>query len=395
MKNIISIILSSLILLSCAQFVPPTGGKRDIIPPKLVKSIPNQKEKNYTSKEITLVFDELVDINSLNQELITVPQLEGTYTVKNKSNEVKIILDKKLKDSTTYTFNFREGIKDLNEKNPAKNLKLVFSTGALLDTLGLSGNIKSIYSKENIKDVLVGLYAINKKDTLKYFQRKPDYFINTDSSGNFKFENIKANKYRLCAFEDKNTNLIWDRKTEQIGFTQDTINLNDNSKIINLEIYKADINKVKIKRSIARENNFSVLFDKPIKELKIEPRLQYDLKNQTELLFYNYKNTNTTDTTIVNIYTKDSLNNDTTFTQKVYFQKTNSTKKAKVENLSIRTNFKQNEEITIPIVYQLTFDLPIDRIDTNRIKIRKDTLTFEKFTITNTNENNTKFELKT
>ena len=78
------------LLISCAQFVPPTGGKKDEIQPKLINSIPKSEQKNFKEKTISLEFDELVDDTSLRQELLIIPEAEGTYDIKSKSNTVKL-----------------------------------------------------------------------------------------------------------------------------------------------------------------------------------------------------------------------------------------------------------------------------------------------------------------
>ena len=47
-----------LTIFGCAQFVPPTGGKKDEIPPKLLNTIPKNKATNFKGKEVELYFDE-------------------------------------------------------------------------------------------------------------------------------------------------------------------------------------------------------------------------------------------------------------------------------------------------------------------------------------------------
>ena len=134
-KVTIFFLVFALFLTGCAQFVPPTGGKKDTNAPNLVKSFPENKALNSQTNYLELEFDEAIDVSNLKQELSVSPELEGGYEVKNKLTSVQLKLNKKLRDSTTYTFNFKNGIKDLNEKNPAKNLRLVFSTGNKIDSL--------------------------------------------------------------------------------------------------------------------------------------------------------------------------------------------------------------------------------------------------------------------
>ena len=314
------IFFSTILLFSCAQFVPPTGGENDKIPPELVTSSPVNKSKNFKEKNIILIFNEYLDITSLKQELLITPELKSVYNVKLKDKTIKIIFDEKLDSNTTYTFNFRNGIKDLNEKNSAKNLKIVLSTGSKIDSLSLSGLITDIQTKKPILETTVGLYST--KDTISILKKKPYYFTKTDSAGKYQFENIKNNKYVILAFSDKNQNLIYDSKTETIGFLKDTINLDSNMVNINLETYKANFTKNKIKRSISRENSFVVQLDKEIINAKIifqEIKVSLDYTfNTNSVSFFKIKPMSK-DTIYANLIVTDSLNITDTLQQKIYF----------------------------------------------------------------------------
>ena len=232
------------LMLGCAQFVPPTGGPTDKAAPKLLNSNPSNKTKNFHGNTISMDFDEYIDITALKQELIIVPDPNILYLIKQKDKNVKLVFEKQFPDSTTFTLNFRNGIKDLSERNPSKNLKIVFSTGPEIDSLTLNGTIIDLHTKLPVLDALVGLY---KKDTLPLNKKKPDYFMKTDSSGKYLFENIKADKYFIMSFTDKNQNLIFDQKNENIGFIKDTVIVNKNTVIDTLEIYPANYTKNKNK----------------------------------------------------------------------------------------------------------------------------------------------------
>jgi len=264
MKNLLYFIVITLIL-GCAQFVPPTGGPTDQTAPKLLASSPITKTKNFKGKIIEMTFDEYIDITALKQELIIIPDPNSLYTIKQKDKNIKLVFDKHFADSTTYTLNFRNGIKDLSERNPTKNLKIVFSTGSEIDSLTLKGTVIDLQTKLPVLDALVGLY---KKDTLAINKKKPDYFIKTDSAGKYEFENIKPSKYFLMAFTDRNQNLIYDQKNENIGFKKDTIDLKGDVNVDTLEVYSANYTKNRIKKTISRPDEFVLQLDKPVKEAK-------------------------------------------------------------------------------------------------------------------------------
>lgn len=396
MKTNYLVILSSLLLSSCAQFVPPTGGIKDEIPPKLLKTQPLNKTINFEGSTVSLEFDEVIDVNSLRQDLLVIPEQPGAYTVKQTSKGVKLVFDQPFKDSTTYTLNFRNGIKDINERNPAQNLKLVFSTGDKIDSLSVSGKIQDLWAKTEELDVTVGLY--NLTDTIPILKRKPDYFTKTDSSGNYLFENIKNNKYRLIAINDKNQNLLFDQKNDKIGFLSDTLNLTENKKLETIEIYKSDLIKNKIKRSIPRENTFTVQMERNVKELNVlynnpKDTITYNVKTN-ELTFFNHPVLK--DTLFVKIRTVDSLLRVDEFQQKVYFTKpaaSTSTRKRRPADLPIISSIKSGEAVTLPFEYVLRFETPIVRIDTQKIRLYNDTTIGPRPALSWIDKNNTQLKI--
>ncbi len=46
---------------SCARRGTPTGGEKDTIPPTLIRTVPALETVNFTSDEIELEFDELIE----------------------------------------------------------------------------------------------------------------------------------------------------------------------------------------------------------------------------------------------------------------------------------------------------------------------------------------------
>ncbi|WP_341226457.1 Ig-like domain-containing protein [uncultured Arcticibacterium sp.] len=383
MKRIYTILSLSILISSCAQFVPPTGGPKDEEPPELVTSYPENKTLRFKEKTINLVFNELIDATAVRQELIITPSQKGIYSLKNKPYSIELKFDEDFNDSTTYTLNFRDGIKDLNEKNPAKNLKLVFSTGSEIDSLGLSGKITNLWTGLPGKEILVGIYDLNTNDTIPLLDRKPSYFTETDTSGNYIFQNIKSSSYRLLTFSDKNQNLIFDSKNELFGFHQDTLKLDSIITNLDINIYPNNTKAPKIKRSLSRQSNFSVTFDKAVKNINVEflnppDSLTYQ-KRDDELLFFNHPYT--TDTTLTKIIVLDSANNILEDTLKIYFN-TNIKSEPKPEVLSISNNtIKSNSIIKKPNQYILDFQFPITNIDTSKITITSDTTTQEQLSL--------------
>jgi len=381
--KLIYFLIISYIALSCAQIVQPTGGQNDKTPPELVSTFPENKTKNFTGREFRLTFNELVDASALSNELFIVPDPGSPYETKVKNNVVTLKFDKPLAENTTYTLNFRNGIKDLTEKNPARNLKLVISTGNEIDSLQVTGTITDLFTKEPRLDVTVGLYPA---DTLPFAKKKPLYFVKTDSSGKYLLENIKNNKYFLLAFTDKNNNLRFDQKEESLAFLPDSLDLQSNTDLPDMEVYRSDHSRNKIKRAISRENEFVLQLDKNA----LKARVTYENLEDTIALSYHLSGSNLnfyklkesiTDTVHTVILLQDSLLVTDTLKQKIYFKEDNRNRKRKTETMAINSNIKNGQELTSDIRYELFFDKPVIRMDTGKIRFLTDTLEKEKINI--------------
>lgn len=79
MKGPVFLILILIILLctvNCARVGNPVGGEKDIIPPEIVESTPNNYSKNFRSDRMEIEFNEYVRFEELNQKLVISPPLD-------------------------------------------------------------------------------------------------------------------------------------------------------------------------------------------------------------------------------------------------------------------------------------------------------------------------------
>jgi len=349
----------------CAQTASPPGGKKDTLAPKIVSTIPLNKSKNYNGKKIELNFNEYVNIRSLNQELLITPNV-GTYETRIRPMGLTIQLDSSLQKNTTYTFNFRNAIEDMSERNIGKNIKLVFSTGSDIDSLQISGNVKSLETNKKLESVLVGLYPYT--DTLRIDQAKPYYFTKTDTSGNYQIENIAAGKYYMAAFIDANNNLLYNSNKESVDFmTQDFIDLKKNySQDFRIALQNQDPLKISKTTSTAK----TVLYElsRGVKNIQVEPKtLAYQIENNRNLRFY-VGNVEQKDTIRITANITDSLNRQTVLALKVKFREPN--KKEKVSSAPLRFEvFPASNHLLSPTdSITIKFQKPIALIDTKGIR---------------------------
>ena len=223
------LLLVMLTFSNCAKRGFISGGPKDTIPPVVLGSYPDNYSTNFDSDQIKIAFDELVKINKLNQNLIISPPMDRMPDVTpmgNAKREVTIKILDTLKPNTTYSFNFGDAIVDNNENNPLQQFKYVFSTGDYVDSLKLSGTIKTANQLKSDNFVNVMLYDAKTFTDSTVYKEKPLYVTNTlDSLTTFTIENIKEGTYYLIALKDKSNDYMFNPKADKIAFIKDSINI--------------------------------------------------------------------------------------------------------------------------------------------------------------------------
>ena len=233
-------LLLALLLASCARQGALTGGVRDTTPPKVdsLRSTPNLQTR-FKEREIKLFFDEWVTLNDVRNQVLISPPLATFPQVELKSKSVTLTFDEneKLRDSTTYTINFGEAVKDLHEGNAAKDLRFVFSTGDQLDSLSLRGNVADAFKGEGIEKVTVLCYDVFGDSVIQ--KERPYYFARTDKSGQFAIRNMRAGTFKIVAIEESLSNLKWEGRDERIAFASEPISIRpDTQSAITLRMFK-------------------------------------------------------------------------------------------------------------------------------------------------------------
>ena len=222
------VVIAMMTLSSCASTGSPSGGIKDVIPPKLdsLRSTKN-KQINLTQRIFEFYFDEFVEVKDAIKQVLVSPPLTYIPQVKHRGKKVTFEFDKKevLRENATYTINFGESIVDFHESNKLSNFTFVFSTGDVLDSLSLKGNIINALTRDPEQDMVVFLYD-NVEDSV-VAKEKPFYFARTNKMGEFTFENIKSDTFKLFALKDDNLNYKYDLPTEKIAFRDSLIFLSD------------------------------------------------------------------------------------------------------------------------------------------------------------------------
>lgn len=143
----------------------PEGGPRDETPPVYVRSTPVSGALNFSGDRLDVWFDENVQLEDAFNKVIVSPTQKQAAVVRSLGKRVTVELRDTLLPNTTYTIDFADAIKDLNEGNILDGFALDFSTGSEIDTLRLSGIVLEGRTLEPAQGMTVGIYAEPLTDT--------------------------------------------------------------------------------------------------------------------------------------------------------------------------------------------------------------------------------------
>ena len=273
----------SLLFLGCANMQQPMGGPKDITPPKVVKETPSNLTRNFSASKIEIQFDEFIKLKNESSEISISPAIDKMPIFKAQKKILDLKLEQAFEKNTTYTINFGKAIVDVNEGNILQNYSYVFSTGDHIDSLSISGNVKSTITTVPLKDVTVFVLPIG-QDSL-FGKKKANIFTSTDSAGNFILKNLRENTYRIYALKKPAAggDRIFNPNTDEIGFLKDSIVLKKNIKDIKLNVFKETPSSLRnLADKIEADGRILLVFNKPVAELKIVYPVSLDEKKIVE-----------------------------------------------------------------------------------------------------------------
>ena len=364
--------LLMLFLSKCANPLTPSGGPRDTIPPYLISSQPASQELNYEGRTLKMEFSEFIATEQLLNNLTITPNQDIKYTQLAKKNILTLKLDKDLQDSTTYIFNFFNGVTDITEKNPVENLIIPFSTGDYIDSINVSGKLSTLWDQQLAKDITVGLYLHS--DSLDFTQTKPTYFIKTDELGEFKLTNLKVNQYQLLAFSDINNNLIFDPKEESHASLVDSFFLQSDLDSLDLQLVQLNPYPPKKLSSRPLSNYYQIRYDRDILTYEITPadtaiQLYSKIEEERESIRV-YPNSSVVDSLLTYVTVYDTLQNQATDT--IYIQFNESNRKQSDFTYSFPSKPVNIYDDTLRL--SVSFNKPVETFRTDSINIKADSL---------------------
>ncbi len=221
--------LSWIFISGCGQQIPPTGGPKDSLPPKLVSAQPAYGATGFKGNKIVLVFDEYITLDNPFEKLTYSPLPKTNPVAEGRLKTVTFKIKDTLEENTTYSIDFGDALKDINENNPLKDFSYVFSTGNHIDSAVLTGKVWIAETGKTDSTLIAMLYQQMEDSAVA--KEKPRYYARLKGDGSFIFRNIKPGPYKVFALKDADGNKKYDQVSEMIGFLDSAIEIGKDTSV--------------------------------------------------------------------------------------------------------------------------------------------------------------------
>ncbi len=344
--------------LGCANIVPPQGGPRDSLPPVLEKVYPENLSKNFKDNKITFTFDEFVDVQGVQENMMVSPLPKETPVVDYKLKTVTVKLKDSLEANTTYTIDFGDAVRDVNEANIYKNLSYTFSTGPSIDSFQLAGKILLAETGKADTTLIVMLHT--SADDSVVVKEKPRYITKLDGKGNFVFKNLPGKTFYIYGLKDEGNTKRYLSAKQLFAFADKPINISAKNDSVTLYAFAAKKDKLLAVGTGAvppKRGNSAV--DKRLRFTNSLDNKQQDLLGN--LIFSFEQPLKNFDSSKLSLFT------DSAFTAVIgYSFKKDSTGK----KIILQTEWKENT------LYQIILDKDFAEDSSGRKLLKTDTLSF-------------------
>jgi uncharacterized protein (DUF2141 family) len=203
------LVVMILFAMSCATPISPTGGEADRTPPVLVRSVPTDGSIGFKGRQIDLLFNEYVDLQSFRTSLRFEPNLDIRYKISWNGTRARITLDQPLDPNTTVVLVLEKGLRDIRGNQIPAAIRLAYSSGDRIDNGSVSVRLTHPETGKRVDLVDVFLY----RGTTR-LNEAATYTSQSDTGGTVVFRNLPADTFRIVAVADVNRNRILDLPRE-------------------------------------------------------------------------------------------------------------------------------------------------------------------------------------
>ena len=269
----------------CANIVPPQGGPRDTIPPQLIKAVPTDSSTRVTSRTIQLYFDEYIEVQQGQDNLLISPLPATAPVIESKLRDLTIKLKDSLLPNTTYSIDFGSTVKDFTEGNIAKGLRYVFSTGSYLDSLELYGNVQLAETGRIDSTLIVILHKDSTDSAL--IKSKPYYLSKLDKNGRFHFRNLPPERFFIYALKDEGGTRRLNKNSQLMAFADQPVYPQLQKDSVELLAFSAEKDTLPLPDPAVEKSSAKPDADKRIRYQTTLSNNQQDILQPLQLLFDN------------------------------------------------------------------------------------------------------------
>jgi len=365
------------VLTSCATVIAPPGGPEDTLSPRVSGTtlVPNSVNQS-VKLDLTLQFDEWIIQKPPNGAIVISPPISGRLRVKADGDRLRIYSDEPLDSNTTYTLTVTNAIKDLQNNPLEMPFQILFSTGAVLDSLTADFSVllqDSLIVRK--KFPVVALYPIGgvrankgylgkyrdstltaEADTIPNITKEiPQYIAQTDSLGNGILQGMQAGSYLAVAFLDENNNQRLDAEDEIAGIATFPLELSKEKKLLRFSLGDLDTSSVSLD-AVSQRGNAEI-------ELSFSRNIILDslFKQKDNCSFTTAKDTIFPSDFYTETYSKNAvllvnnLKNDTLYTVTCLYANDSLGRKLDSALSSVKFRFKKipEEEITPAVISRI------------------------------------------
>ncbi|MEO6915676.1 MAG: Ig-like domain-containing protein [Chitinophagaceae bacterium] len=269
----------------CANIIPPTGGPRDSLPPRLISATPKDSTLRFTGERIVFTFDEYIDLQAISENLIVSPTLKNIVGVTAKLRTITVKIKDTLEANTTYSLNFGNSVRDVNENNILKNFTYVFSTGTFLDNRKFSGSVIVAETGKVDSTLTVMLHRSGVDSAV--VKERPRYYARLDGAGHFTFRNLPAGQFYLYAVKSESGTPRYDSPEQLFAFADKPVVIADSTPFQTLFAYAEP---PEVKKSTAGRTQTTAAKASTDKRLTFSTNLdgtRQDLLDSFKLIFPN------------------------------------------------------------------------------------------------------------
>ena len=186
---------------ACASPMPPPGGPKDVIPPRVVRTMPAADSVGVgTETRIRIRFSERMDRRSVTRAIFISPRFSADPDFKWRGQELEIRPNEGLREERTYVVSVGAASSDESYNRMEASYSFAFSTGERLDGGEIHGRVLPVGGQRG--QVFVWAYDLTGDNDPDPVADPPAYVTQPGADGTYRFVRLGAGRYRVFAFRD-------------------------------------------------------------------------------------------------------------------------------------------------------------------------------------------------